>query len=335
MELSKDQTVGLNQARLSRTTSREANFEHGKDQILTAVVAAKGRITKLGKNGQNLEQGYVFASIDAFLELVNPICAETGLIVLMDEVSVEEVHRLFGGIGQDWLWFHYEITLMHISGQFLGPFKRHVEVPRTGAQAFGSAQSYALKQFLRAQFQIATGEMDDPDFGTSAAEEEQFAQRLARKTADAKKDHLSTVARIDSVAGQLAQRISEAASGRELLAILGGLSDECRNMDKLTVARIGALRRIVTSAASTAALEKLEKYFRDDWPQVHGLAERRRSELLFASEGPGAHEGRTTADMPVKETSAPAEPKPAVVRLTSENSVDIDFGDIPYSEAAA
>src|SRR3954471_22040307 len=34
----------------------------------------------------------------------------------------------------------------------------------TGAQAFGSAQSYALKQFMRAMFMISTGEKDDPDF---------------------------------------------------------------------------------------------------------------------------------------------------------------------------
>ena len=36
-------------------------------------------------------------------------------------------------------------------------------VQATGAQAFGSAQSYALKQFLRSLFMIPTGDKDDPD----------------------------------------------------------------------------------------------------------------------------------------------------------------------------
>ena len=38
-------------------------------------------------------------------------------------------------------------------------------VPARGAQAFGAAQSYALKQFMRSLFQIPTGDREDADFG--------------------------------------------------------------------------------------------------------------------------------------------------------------------------
>jgi len=38
-----------------------------------------------------------------------------------------------------------------------------VMVPANGAQAAGSAQSYALKQFMRGLFLIPTGDADDPD----------------------------------------------------------------------------------------------------------------------------------------------------------------------------
>ena len=36
-------------------------------------------------------------------------------------------------------------------------------VPASGAQAFGSSQSYAIKQFMRGLFQIPTGDDDDLD----------------------------------------------------------------------------------------------------------------------------------------------------------------------------
>ena len=50
-------------------------------------------------------------------------------------------------------------------GDHEGPFRRTVTVPaKMGSQAFGAAQSYALKQFYRALFQISTGDKDDVDF---------------------------------------------------------------------------------------------------------------------------------------------------------------------------
>jgi hypothetical protein len=52
----------------------------------------------------------------------------------------------------------------HESGETRPPIIRTVAVPFNGAQAFGSAQSYALKLYYRAVFQISTFDGDDPDF---------------------------------------------------------------------------------------------------------------------------------------------------------------------------
>jgi hypothetical protein len=38
-----------------------------------------------------------------------------------------------------------------------------------GAQAFGAAQSYSLKQFMRSLFQMATGDKEDADFHEQSA----------------------------------------------------------------------------------------------------------------------------------------------------------------------
>jgi hypothetical protein len=134
------------------------------DKILPAIAAAIGSVSKLGKGDRNTHANYNFASIDKFLEMANPICAENGLIFHMQESGIEEFTRRSEKGDTPWFRMHYTITVYHVSGQSLPPVDRTVEVQRTGAQASGSAQSYALKQFMRALFMIPTGDKDDSDF---------------------------------------------------------------------------------------------------------------------------------------------------------------------------
>lgn len=311
-------------------------------QILCAIVAAKAKVRGLSKTAINRDLGYSFASIDSFLELINPICAETGLIVLLDETCVEDIATSARSGTDDWLRISYEFTLAHVSGQTLGPFRRHVDVPRSGPQAYGAAQSYVLKQFLRAQFQIATGEMDDPDFGTRAKDGSSFDQSAARRNPASSEDQKEADALDDGVVRQLAQRIVDARSGRELLAIFGGLSDECQVNEKLAVARVTALRRIVGTAGNLAALDMLQRHFSPDWSKVRKVAERRRQELGNQADdsentagddvltGSAHPTDRPTADTMIKEAG-----NPALLVVDSDTSEDDNFGDIPYSEAAA
>jgi len=63
-----------------------------------------------------------------------------------------------------WLRIRFSIATMHVSGESLPVVRRTVEVIRTGAQSFGSAQSYVLKQYQRALYQIPTGDKDDADY---------------------------------------------------------------------------------------------------------------------------------------------------------------------------
>ena len=133
------------------------------DKIMPAIAAAMGQVQKVGKEGRNKHDGYNFASIDDFLALVNPICAANGLVVHMQEAKIEDFARK-GKYGENaWLRMTWEISVWHTSGQSLPPVMRTVEVLRNGAQAYGSAQSYALKQFLRSLFLIPTGDKDDAD----------------------------------------------------------------------------------------------------------------------------------------------------------------------------
>lgn len=331
-----------------------------KAQILGAVVLAKSRIRRLAKSDRNLDAAYAFTSIDSFLEHVNPICVEAGLVVLMDEVAVADGLSGARQGAESWLRITYDITLAHISGETLGPFRRHVDIPRSGPQAFGAAQSYVLKQFLRAQFQIATGEADDPDFGTkpsgrapAPARAEVQAPRPDRTEAD---DHAMEIMGLRTCA----QRIAEAASGRKLLSILAGLADEMIAHPILRAARLQALTRIVATAPSVAALEKLAQHFAGDWAHVADEAAHRRSQLdlldSLAEEelvaqaarekrevaasgeagavvppapdpGDPALNAAASGTLGTPETLTPAIPSPAIPDA-------LDFGDIPYHEAA-
>ena len=133
-------------------------------EIVTAICAAMGQVQKVAKEGRNKHDGYNFASIDDFLALVNPICAANGLLVHMQEGHREDFTRAGRSGESAWMRQSFDLTLMHISGQSLPPVTRTVEVLRNGAQAYGSAQSYALKQFWRCILLIPTGDKDDADY---------------------------------------------------------------------------------------------------------------------------------------------------------------------------
>jgi hypothetical protein len=134
-----------------------------EQNIHRALIKAMSEVTKVQKSSRNVEQKYDFASIDDFLAMAGPICAANGLYTVMDESDVAEFERQ-GKYGvTHWLRVRFCLTTYHESGASLPPVYRTVEVIRTGAQSFGSAQSYALKQYLRVLLLIPTGDKDDVD----------------------------------------------------------------------------------------------------------------------------------------------------------------------------
>lgn len=139
-------------------------------KIYSAVAKVMQEVKWIGKDNHNKEQNYDFASIDAFMAAVGPICAENGLVTIIDE-NVREFVEKPGRYGPtQWVSITYQITTWHKSGEKLPTVRRHVEVIRNGPQAYGAAQSYVLKQYYRGLFAIPTGDKDDPDHGTTPEE---------------------------------------------------------------------------------------------------------------------------------------------------------------------
>ena len=135
------------------------NFWPLPPKVPAAISAVMMDVPKLAKDDHNKHGGYKFAGIDAFLEAVRPLCAKAGLIISQDEEGYEfrDTQGKDGG-KTTWLVMRFRFTLAHSSGETWRhqPLRTAMVNAAMGSQAFGAAQSYALKQFQRSLFQIAT-----------------------------------------------------------------------------------------------------------------------------------------------------------------------------------
>lgn len=166
---------------MDETENSPVVFKNMPSDIAAAIIEIMGEVQKLQKSEHNQHGNYDFASIDAFLNAMRPLCAGKGLAILADEVDEEMIisgEKEYKGNKtiQYQTRVKYHVYLMHKSGAMAGPVSRHVTLPYIGAQTSGSAQSYMLKQFMRGLFQIATGDKDDPDFRAPYGEEEGRSQ---------------------------------------------------------------------------------------------------------------------------------------------------------------
>lgn len=134
-------------------------------QIAKAVVAVMGSLGTLGKDNKNTFDKYDYASIDDFIQHVRRPCTDAGLFIIPQEAKEPELHEVSKKDGKPMVVWHsrFAFQLVHSSGEVYGPIFKTVQVQANGAQAAGSAQSYALKQLMRGLFMIPTGDKDDPD----------------------------------------------------------------------------------------------------------------------------------------------------------------------------
>ena len=133
------------------------------EAVSNAIAAVMADIPKLAREETNKHANYKFASIDDFLDAVRPLCAKHKLAIVQDEASftiVQTVDKY--GKPIDWLQMGFAYTVA-TAGVSWGPVMRSIMVRADmGSQAFGAAQSYSLKQFMRSLFQISTGD-DESD----------------------------------------------------------------------------------------------------------------------------------------------------------------------------
>lgn len=127
-----------------------------------AITKVMGEVTQLEKSDKNPQGNYKFASIDGFLDMVRPLMAKNGLGLCWQETKFELLPNEEPG-KKGWLAIRMDFYLT-FEDTIWGPFSRTIMNMMMGAQSFGAAQSYGIKQFLRGQFMISTGDGEDADF---------------------------------------------------------------------------------------------------------------------------------------------------------------------------
>ena len=159
-------------------------------KVAKAVSDVMAGVEKLGKDERNPHANYKYAGIEQFLEMVRPLCAKAGLIILQDEEGYEfrDSTDKFGK-SLTWLVMSFQFGLAHSSGETWPHRIRRTGMVQAsmGSQAFGAAQSYAMKSFLRSLELIATGDTEDADSHEQNALPIKDAK--AKPKADARKDY--------------------------------------------------------------------------------------------------------------------------------------------------
>ncbi len=139
-------------------------------ELAKALAAVQVDVAEIAKNATNQHARYDYATVDQIYEAVRPLLGKHGLTLLMHEVHHES--------GNNALIVDYACWFVHESGATPRMFVRAAANAKMGSQAYGAAQAYASKMFLRRTFCLATG---DPDLDAEPQEPMPQAKREPSK----------------------------------------------------------------------------------------------------------------------------------------------------------
>lgn len=192
---------------------------HGS--IVKAICAVKSTVEAVRKSQHNAHGNYKFASADDIYAAVTRKLGEVGLVIIplqlkpceIKRVETDATDRQGNPTGAkktaQWASFEFAFALATEEATWFDP--RSVQpliIQVTGPQTFNAAQSYAEKTYLRALFQIPTGDMDLDAMAQEDTEEDQVIAngrgRASRKSsAEGKRD--GTVKTFNEIRSQIAR----------------------------------------------------------------------------------------------------------------------------------
>jgi hypothetical protein len=214
-------------------------------EIAKAIIAVKKQIKQIGSDERNEHGRYNYVSVDKFYDRFGKMMAEAGLALIIDETDSDI--KAGGKEGNAWLFAHYELRFVHESGAVSPSLRRSLAMPISGPQAYGAAQSYIEKQFLRQVFKIPTGEKDADETAQTDAPPPRQAPRAGMvRAADVppqKANGNSTVLpvsaeeppemRLKRAAVQLATSIAKAPTDHVLDVLMDDARDDLAAMEKV------------------------------------------------------------------------------------------------------
>lgn len=145
-------------------------------EIAKAIVSVTKKVGKLARDGKNSHGGYKYTSVDAFYEDAAPVVADESLVIYASAIGHQyEKINTDNGLRVA-VTVEYTFMLVHAETGATWSDPNDIKQVRmwwTGAQTFGAAESYAIKQFMRGLFKIPTGDRDaDEDDQTLRASQQ-------------------------------------------------------------------------------------------------------------------------------------------------------------------
>lgn len=202
------------------------------EKLDAAIAAVTAGVKRLEKTERNQHASYNFAGIDDFLEMTGKLCSAAKLNVLMDETDFDVLDEFFATKSGKVAGLKMRFAIfLRCDGEEAGPYHRSIIVPANmGSQAFGAGQSYVLKQFLRATFQIPTGDkgedIDAHDTGTMQRGDNAItAEQKRKKPEPLSKGPMTTRAEARTKYGEIVRELHACEDGDMLHAYLSTISE--------------------------------------------------------------------------------------------------------------
>lgn len=138
-------------------------------EVSSAVILVMKAMHRLTKDATNAHGRYRYVSVDQFLAMTQPACAEVGLIVkpaMLGSPERVEVESYDAATKQAkkrrMVRYRYKMRLIHESGATWTDDEdiQEVQLDDTGPQTLMAATSYVMKGYLRTLLMIPVGEAD-------------------------------------------------------------------------------------------------------------------------------------------------------------------------------
>lgn len=134
--------------------------------IAPALVKAQAEIRPIVKDSTNPAFRSKYTSLDAIMEVVRPVLAKNGLIVVQSVLDTID--------GEHSISITVESRVIHSSGEWIAGVVQ-VPVMQQTSHGFGSALSYGRRYSLSALLSLASDEDDD---GNGAAQQQQARPQI-------------------------------------------------------------------------------------------------------------------------------------------------------------
>ena len=217
-------------------------------RIAQDIAGAKAEIETLEKNGTNTFADYQYATVDDIYLAVRQVLATWNLDLRMDVIRTEIEYRAVKRRSKNGGTYEAISPILHIEVAigFYGepPVRRSLTLEFNGPQTYAAGYSYIQKEFLRARFQLETGDQE-PEQYQQAEPPEYLAENAPPAEPEIEKITAAQVA-------QLRRLIKQAGRDEEKFCAIGKIA----RLEDMAASDFEAAKDMIARVAAQLKAEK-------------------------------------------------------------------------------